>query len=68
MSLHKYGLTFSQLTPSERADLIDRLEKMSWNGLFWDSDFQNAQFFIDEKDDPASLNVPASCHLTRLYQ
>ena len=68
MSLHKYSLDFSELTSDEKAALIDRIERFSWNGLMWDFDFQHAQFFVNETDNLSIFNIPASCHLKRLYQ
>lgn len=66
MSLHQYEVDFSQLTLDERTVLIDRIEKMSFNGLLWKSGFQSAVFFIDEDFDVNFLNIPACCSLRRV--
>ncbi len=68
MSLYKYELTFSGLTQSEKSELIERIDNLSWNGLVWNSDSTKAEFFIDEHDDLSSFKIPDSCHLTRIYQ
>lgn len=68
MSLHKYKVDFSSLNPDERANLINRIEAMSFNSLFWYSGFQSATFFIEEALNPDSLKIPNECHLTRIYQ
>jgi hypothetical protein len=66
--LHKYNIDFSALTTDERSELVDRIESMSFNGLFWYSGFQCADFFIDEDFDVNYLKIPDICHLTQVYQ
>ena len=66
MPLHQYEVDFSQLTLDERTVLMDRIEKMSFNGLHWKSGFQSAIFFVDEDFDVSFLNVPACCSLRRV--
>lgn len=68
MSLHKYNIDFSALTTDERAKLIDRIDSVSFNGLFWHSGFQCADFFVYENTNLALLKIPSICHLTRVYQ
>ena len=68
MSLHKYRIDFSALTTDERSELIDRIEAMSFNGLFWHSGFQCADFFVDEAFNLDHLKIPDMCHPTRIYQ
>lgn len=66
MSLHQYEIDFAPLSHDEKNALTDRIESYSFNGLHWKQGFQSAVFFIDEKQDINFLDVPASCHLTRL--
>ena len=68
MSLHKYRIDFSALTTDEKPELIDRIESMSFNGLFWHSDFQSADFFVDESFNLDYLKIPNICHPIRIYQ
>lgn len=68
MSLHKYTIDFKSLKSDERADLIDRIETISFNGLLWHSDFLSADFFIEESLNPDFLRIPDECHLTQIYQ
>lgn len=68
MSLHKYWIDFSSLNTNEKTELTNRVDSASFNGLFWDPDFQNATIFLDETFNPASLKIPDICHLTRIDQ
>lgn len=67
MALHQYEVCFSSLSADKRADLIERIENFSFNGLHWKQGFQSAVFFIDETSDVSFLNVPAACRLTRVH-
>ncbi len=67
MSLVKYRISFSGLSSDEKELLSQRIDAMSWNGLFWHSDFQSAYFYVDDCADLSSFNIPDSCHLTRSY-
>ena len=68
MSLHKYNIDFSALTIDERSKLIDRIESMSFNGLFWHSGFQSADFFVNETFNLDYLKIPDIFLLIHVYQ
>jgi hypothetical protein len=67
MSLHKYELSFSSLSQSDKIELMNRIDKVSWNGLDLNPKAQVGQFFLDESLDPSILKIPDSCHLVRIY-
>lgn len=66
MALHKYSFCITPLSVEERAKLIEYLEPRVYTGLSWDQNFQNAFFFLDEKEEVSNLNIPAVCNLTRI--
>ena len=68
MSLHKYKIDFSSLSTNEKTELMDQIDSISFNGLFWHANFQSADFFIDETFNLDSLKIPDQCHLSRIYQ
>ena len=70
MSLYKYKVDFSALTPEEKSDLFSRIEDKSYNGFFFDPVSQSGSFFVydDNLDLLTQMANPAVCHLTRIYQ
>lgn len=66
MGLHQYEIDFSQLSLDEKNKLSEHLENFTFNGLFWNENFQSAVFFTDENLDISLLNVPDRCHLNRI--
>ena len=67
MSLYRYRIDFSALSMEERSALMDRIDAYSFTGLQIADGFQSGQFFLDEHQDPAVLDIPDGCYLTRLY-
>ena len=68
MSLHKYVVDLSKLNPDEKSNLMDEIEPISFNGLFYNPSTQIGEFFVYENFDVSLLNIPDSCNLTRVYQ
>lgn len=66
MPLHEYRIDFSSLSADERMSLISRLEKLTYNGVHWENDFQSCVFYVDEGYDIDNLKIPSACRLTRL--
>lgn len=66
MGLHQYEIDFSQLSSDEKNRFLEHLENFTFNGLFWNENFQSAVFFTDEDLDISLLNVPDCCHLKRI--
>lgn len=68
MSLHKYQIDFSSLTPDEFKNLHDKLDPKTNSGLSCNPQTKLAQFLVDESIDPSHLvEIPDCCHLTRIY-
>lgn len=67
MSLHQYKIDFSPLSLDEKNVLVKRIEDCSFNDLHWKQDLQTAVFSVDEKFDVNFLDVPAVCHLSRVF-
>lgn len=70
MSLYKYKVDFSSLTPQEKSDFFSRIDDKSYNGFFFDFVSQSGSFFVDENNLYllTQMAIPAVCHLTRIYQ
>ena len=68
MSLKKYTIDFSKLSADEKTNLMDKIESLSFNGLFYNPPLQIGEFFVYEDFDISLLNVPDVCNLTRTYQ
>lgn len=68
MSLKKYIIDFSKLSSDEKTNLMDKIESLSFNGLFYNPSLQIGEFFVYEDFDINLLNVPELCNLTRTYQ
>lgn len=68
MSLLKYRIDISSLSDGEKSNLIDRIDKRSFNGSFMIPGQDFIDFLIDEKVNVSVLDIPASCRLTHLYQ
>lgn len=66
MSLHRYKIDLSSLTPKEKATLLDQIETVSYNGFFWYPDLYGGEFFVDENYSISQLKIPAHCNLIRL--
>lgn len=64
--LHQYRIDFSQLSPDERQDLIDRIKRFSFISVQWEQGFQSGTFFIEENFDLGLLKIPDCCHLFRV--
>lgn len=66
MSLHKYELDFSKLSCEERINSTKHIERYCFDDVDYNPNSQLAIFSIDEKIDTSSLNIPASCRITRI--
>lgn len=66
MSLHKYELDFSKLSNEDRINLTNHIERYCFDDVDYDSNSHLANFSIDEEIDISFLNIPASCHPTRV--
>ena len=66
MSLHKYFIDFSSLSPDEKETLTVKLEERTWDGLQWiPPAFNSAYFMIDENSDINRLEIPEHCPFHR---
>lgn len=66
MSLHQYHVDFSQLSPSEKESLSERVDNAAFTGIQWEQGFQPGVFFVEENQDLNYLKIPACCHLRRI--
>lgn len=66
MSLIRYQLDYSSLSPDEAEALIKRIDRYSYTGFEANSDKKIGQFFIKDTDDISIYQIPLSCHLTRV--
>lgn len=66
MSLIRYRLDYSKLSPDEAEDLIQRIDKISFDGFLPAIRTRIGEFFLDESVDVSILRIPDSCHLTRI--
>lgn len=66
MRLIHYEVDFSQLTPDERSDAEEALDKFSYCGLAFKPGFKVAQFFADERSDINFVELPPACRPYRI--
>ena len=66
MSLINYEISLSGLSPEERSEIMDRIDRISWTGFKIMPGLQAGQFDLNDWEDPAVLNLPAQCHLRRV--
>ena len=66
MSLIRYQLDYSSLSPDEVKALITRIDSHSYMGFDANPVEKIGQFFIEDTLDVSICQIPASCHLTRL--
>lgn len=68
MSLQVYKIEFSPLSPNERKELFDRINRFSYTGLKFSPDLQSGEFTMDELYSFEFLEIPENCHLTQILQ
>lgn len=69
MSLHRYRIDLSALSPNVKNDLIENIEEISFNGFSWYPDLLGGEFYVDELHEKSAFNrvkIPSQCNLTRL--
>lgn len=66
MSLHRYQADCSKLSNDARTELIANIENFCFDDVDWNPQSQLTTFSVDAELDLYTLNIPSSCHLTRI--
>lgn len=66
--LLRYRIDFSGLNPDAKDKLFYKLENWTFNGFFIDPHRKIGEFYVYEDFNISLLEIPDSCHLTRIDQ
>lgn len=66
MYLHQYEINLSTLSEDEKDSLMLKIEHWAFTYPRWNPYSQTVTFYLEESIDINSLNVPATCQLTKL--
>lgn len=66
MALNHYRFNYADIPQEEFQALSERIDALSYNGLSYNWQEKNVEFFLDEKQNPDVFNIPDYCHLVRI--
>lgn len=66
MSLLRYRVDYSKLSPDEVEDLFRIIDEFSFNGFHPDYHARIGEFYLDDSVDVSTLRIPDSCQLSHL--